>query len=443
MKVVLNYLINNLTLWLDPNYKPNKKRTYEKSQILAVFVVVFIPMLIGFAVATYFKLNHYPLIFWEVSSGIGIFVGAYAYRKTQSFELASNIMIGSGVAIIVAASYYTGGIHSDLLFWSCIAPMCSGMANGRRGIVIWAAIVMGCMLALFLGDAYVQKSPHLITDTELLHHFRYRAIFGTLILSSIVTYIYMGIIKEAIESAAEKELKIRNLLKILSHDLSTPLMVIGGISKRILKKDPSKEEILTHVRRISTSADRIQSILETVREMEAAHSGKKSIVLEPVGLKACLEEAISGLEERLKEKHLKVFVDVDLSDDLKVLADSSILANQVFTNLLSNAIKFSQQGEHIVVQSRVKDDVCEVKIQDFGIGIPKDLQEQLFEMSKSTSRPGTDGEKGTGFGLPLVKMFMLSFQGDIHVVSKIKGRTGTTMILTFAVAKENGQEFAA
>jgi signal transduction histidine kinase len=433
---LLKSIFNKLVYLIDPKFDPYEELGHKNARVLAAFVICFAPMLLGFAIATYVILEHMPLVFWEAFSGLGMIFGVAVYRKKRNFVLSTNLMLSSGVCIIISASFYTGGVYSDLLFWSCVAPMAAGMIAGKRSVGLWLGVIFISMVGLFLADSYVQSSPHLITDQSILDHFRYRALVGTLALTSIITYLYIGIIDDAIKSASEKEVKIRNLLKIVAHDISTPLMVVGGISKRILNTESSHEDLLSHVKRISNSADRIQKILESVREMEAAHSGKISVELEPVSLKLCIEEAISGFDERLRDKKVKIFVDAELQDDLFVLADYTILTNQVFSNLISNAIKFSRPGEHIVIQSKVEGETCEVKIQDFGIGIPKELQSEIFEMSKSTSRPGTSGEKGTGFGLPLVKMFMLSFQGDIAVASKTKGRTGTTMTLTFAIDQQ-------
>jgi signal transduction histidine kinase len=60
-----------------------------------------------------------------------------------------------------------------------------------------------------------------------------------------------------------------------------------------------------------------------------------------------------------------------------------------------------------------------IRFEDHGIGIPADLVEKLFDPTKSTSRPGTDNESGTGFGLPLAQVYVEQFQGTITVDTRI------------------------
>ena len=90
----------------------------------------------------------------------------------------------------------------------------------------------------------------------------------------------------------------------------------------------------------------------------------------------------------------------------------------VINNVVSNAIKFSRPKSEITVQSQALDKFTVISVSDEGIGIPKAILDSLFAMNKSTSRPGTKGEKGTGFGMPLVKKYMELFGGDIIVDSK-------------------------
>ena len=75
---------------------------------------------------------------------------------------------------------------------------------------------------------------------------------------------------------------------------------------------------------------------------------------------------------------------------------------------------------------------------DDGIGIPDSILTKLFDDEAKTSRPGTGGEPGTGFGMPIVKSYMDLYEGQIEVLSKVKtednGESGTTFNLLFKIA---------
>ena len=78
--------------------------------------------------------------------------------------------------------------------------------------------------------------------------------------------------------------------------------------------------------------------------------------------------------------------------------------------------------------------VC-LSISDQGVGIPRDLIGNIFREDKRTSRKGTKGEEGTGFGMPLVKTYMEYYKAKIEVESisedEDSSNHGTTFLLYF------------
>jgi signal transduction histidine kinase len=106
---------------------------------------------------------------------------------------------------------------------------------------------------------------------------------------------------------------------------------------------------------------------------------------------------------------------------LIVSLDASKIS-QIIGNLVSNAIKFTNPGGWVAVSSKVSPvdgkDQLFIQIQDNGIGIPDDIMPVLFDKMVG-QRSGTDGEKGTGLGMPLVKRFVELHGGTIEVSSKV------------------------
>jgi two-component system, sensor histidine kinase and response regulator len=86
--------------------------------------------------------------------------------------------------------------------------------------------------------------------------------------------------------------------------------------------------------------------------------------------------------------------------------------------VVSNALKFSQPGGTIAITARTDGSELYLSIRDQGIGMPDRVRESLFDFTKSHSRKGTAGEKGTGFGMPLMRKFVLLFGGSVDVVSR-------------------------
>jgi signal transduction histidine kinase len=93
----------------------------------------------------------------------------------------------------------------------------------------------------------------------------------------------------------------------------------------------------------------------------------------------------------------------------------------VLRNLVSNAIKFTNPGGHIFINRELTPSLLTVTVSDNGVGIAADRINNLFDISKIATTPGTENEKGTGLGLLLCKEFVEKHGGRIWVES-IEGK---------------------
>ncbi len=114
----------------------------------------------------------------------------------------------------------------------------------------------------------------------------------------------------------------------------------------------------------------------------------------------------------------KITVHSQCDDTCFVYADKYMIES-VVRNLVSNAIKFTPSGKSIeVVCKNLNDGFAEFSVKDYGIGIPKDIQQKLFQIDTQISTRGTDQEKGTGLGLVLCKDFIEKNGGTISFESE-------------------------
>jgi signal transduction histidine kinase len=243
--------------------------------------------------------------------------------------------------------------------------------------------------------------------------------------------------------AKEQLLELRyrqnvNLLKLISHDLANPLQILGMSVEALSDRCPP--ELLKLVDRMKRSTDTMTQILYLVRELQAFDSGKKELKLESVSIDNVIENSQFIFQDKLKEKNIILeYVNENINqNESYVCAEKVSLSNNVFNNLISNAIKFSKPNSKINITSVQKDDQIIVKIIDHGIGIPADILPNIFAYDKETSRPGTMGEKGTGFGMPLVKLFLDLYGVKVVVKSQelneLTNDHGTSFELIFKKA---------
>ena len=107
------------------------------------------------------------------------------------------------------------------------------------------------------------------------------------------------------------------------------------------------------------------------------------------------------------------------------------LLKTIFRNLISNAIKFSKENGKITISGESNNNELLISVSDEGIGMDKETMNLLFSDTKISSKTGTSGEKGTGFGLKLCKQFVEMNKGKIGV--KSEPNKGSTFFFTIPI----------
>lgn len=229
----------------------------------------------------------------------------------------------------------------------------------------------------------------------------------------------------------EKNNSIGNLLRLMSHDISNSLTLILTSAFVQLKKESDKEsENYKSWKKVDRASQNIANILNKVREMQAVESGKMKLDLNPVDLHEVIKNAKFTFQDKLREKDINLNIEIP-ENISKVMAEEVSLTHQVVNNILSNAIKFSEEGSEINIYAKEKSKSVDFVIRDHGIGMSKDLASRIFKEGEKTSREGLKGEKGTGFGMPLVKTFVNHYGGtvDVFSVEKQENRDSGTKFL--------------
>jgi signal transduction histidine kinase len=104
---------------------------------------------------------------------------------------------------------------------------------------------------------------------------------------------------------------------------------------------------------------------------------------------------------------------------------------QVLINLLTNAIKYSPQGKVVIIRSSVNKGFVTVSVQDFGIGIPKSKQKNIFDKYFQIDGRSEVGKHGFGLGLYITSEIIKRHGGEIGVESD-KGK-GSTFYFTLPI----------
>ncbi|GAB4021956.1 MAG: hypothetical protein Fur0010_25100 [Bdellovibrio sp.] len=374
----------------------------------------------AYAVVAHLTIDHIvPAIVGYVASAVHLF-SPLLFRINKNAYFNANVLIGSGLVHQSTFSYFTGGFTSNIIIWFGILPMLGGVIAGRKGVKLWAFITTA-VTATYLG-LYINgfNFPNLITHTGFLI-VQALLSFGWIFLSGIIIWVYVLLNERNEQILEEKNLNIQNLIHILCHDICNPLSITKMRLDLLNKRKEISPEDKTSLEKALNGVHNISEIVENVRQMYALEHGKLKMGLEKVCVFSLWSHLNSVFEDKLKQKSLTLDYDGPRDSELFVWANDSGLRHQVLSNVLSNAIKFSPQGSRI--KFSVKENAngtVSISIKDQGIGIPAELKDKIFDIKSMTTREGTNGEIGTGFGMPIVKTYVDKIGGKIFVETNTK-----------------------
>jgi len=228
------------------------------------------------------------------------------------------------------------------------------------------------------------------------------------LLARVKTQILIKMQKDLIIKQNREQ---KELIHILCHDLANHFGVIV-FALELMKINSEKTD--NYLNKIKNATSHGIDVINLVREMRTLH--EKQIELYPVNLNEIVSESMLLLVDRFDRKKIRVNIDID--DSIFVIAEKRSLINTVVNNILTNAHKFSFEDGTVDISVFCDGDKAIMNIEDHGIGVPAEMMEHLFDIGKNTSRPGTNGESGTGFGMSLIKSFVEFYGGSIKVESK-------------------------
>ncbi|MBX3072912.1 PAS domain S-box protein [Candidatus Obscuribacterales bacterium] len=214
----------------------------------------------------------------------------------------------------------------------------------------------------------------------------------------------------------------REFVAMVSHDLKTPLSSVRGML--VLLSAGAAGELPPKAGPIVQSAEeqleRLIKLINDLLDVQKMESGKFSVELKDVSIRALLEESFDAVEQVADDSGVTIEIS---GGDERVLADPDRIL-QVIINLLSNAIKFSPRESKVNMRIVNEADFVEVRVEDQGRGIKKEFQETIFERFKQVEKLDSTEKKGTGLGLAICKMIVEEHGGSIGVVSE--DGTGST-----------------
>ena len=219
-----------------------------------------------------------------------------------------------------------------------------------------------------------------------------------------------------------------NLIRVLAHDLRSPINQIAGLAEIFLLENKKlKDDQKDIISQIIKSSMRLREMISKILDAEAVETLQPKIKNEKVVVKDIFEGLEKEYSNSANKKHIAM--KFNSNNGLAIHGDF-VFIDQILDNLLSNALKFSNANTTIRLDAQELDgDKVQIKVSDQGPGFTPADQKNMFKKFQRLSAQPTGGEQSTGLGLNIVKMYTELMGGKIDFESKVG--EGTTFILEF------------
>ena len=240
------------------------------------------------------------------------------------------------------------------------------------------------------------------------------------------------VIQQSKRTLADKNKELEQLVYVASHDLRSPLVNVDGYSRELqfaldeigstlgdsadpvqIMKTLEQEfpDMKQALERIRASARQMDGLLKGL--LKLSRSGRAALEFGPIDMNKVLSQLVSSFSYKLQENN----VELSLADLPDCYGDITQVT-QVFSNLLENAIKYldTERPGKIALWGTVVDRTAVYRIQDNGIGIAENHQNNIFELFHRLNPADSQGE---GLGLTITRQILGRMNGSISVESEL------------------------
>lgn len=284
--------------------------------------------------------------------------------------------------------------------------------------VVTMTVVLG--LCVF---TWAWHAPLSLNDSLMLFNVVLATLFSG--VTSLGIWIHHRRLMRELRQQAEElrvELETNNRLHaVIFHDIANPLSALVGtldLARAAGKISGDDVSLLDRM------AGRIAAIIDTARAINAVSLG--GVPTEEVTAERMESELCEVFSGRLAAKNQ--VLSLTAGSGLVVRTVPGILLNSVLGNLLSNAIKFSPPGSRLEIRVAGERERLRIEIRDRGEGFPPEFFNRGVKRVRS-SRPGTQGEMGSGHGLNIVALYVAKLGGTLEIMNREDGGAATSVLL--------------
>jgi signal transduction histidine kinase len=230
------------------------------------------------------------------------------------------------------------------------------------------------------------------------------------------------VVGTTLDITARKELEQRKdeLLSTVSHELKTPVTSIKAIAQLLERKfEPLGDRItIDLIHKLVNQIKRLTNLIHDLLDASLIEGGKLQLNKSHFLFDELVEEVVADVQ-RTTNTHQII---LRQCPSIPSFSDKERI-RQVIINMLTNAIKYSPHADQVIVSFELKGQCIRCSVEDFGIGIPKEKESQIFERFYRVIDDKHSGFQGIGIGLYISKQLITRLDGKIWFEGKPEGGT--------------------
>jgi signal transduction histidine kinase len=236
---------------------------------------------------------------------------------------------------------------------------------------------------------------------------------------------------------AELDRMKAEFMSIATHELKTPINVIGGYAELMQERlygelTEKQEEALVSIRE---QAHGMTALVNQLLDISRLEAGGLQLSLADVVVADLLQRTERAFAPLAQKQSIRFSVSLEPTVPQVIRADSDRVRDQLLGNLLSNALKFTPTGGTVSVRAWGEDDALQVEVADSGPGIPRDqlpfIFDKFFQVGAEARR------QGAGLGLAIAREVADAHGGTLTAESELGH--GTRFCFTLPVSPEGGE----
>jgi signal transduction histidine kinase len=244
-----------------------------------------------------------------------------------------------------------------------------------------------------------------------------RLVLGARVRSLLKLKAATDALEESLRKQKELEKVRDDLMKMIVHDLKSPLTSMIGAMEMLVDGDfgPLSDDQRRALVDTESRAQDLLGLIEDLLELAKLEESRLPLHLEPLHPAALLQEVSREWELRVQQERAQLVLDVH-GDAKSVDADQALI-KRVFSNLIQNALTHSARAVTVTLGARAEGEGTLFTVADDGVGIPPEYHDIIFRKFEQVKTPHIPRVRSSGLGLAFCKLVVEAHGGRIWVKS--------------------------